>query len=176
MNFDDPFVRAISQAVLAALVAALAFVGGLTVVVLLDWLSTKGNGPGNEDLANIVRMLPPLAGPAISEVQNTVAILLTAVPLMVTPVCFQSRALGAEAEAPAPGPRQLNGFGKVMVVVLLVVIVMSVVAYVGIRPSTWQFRHTLEPEGGMHVQEWAKAALRASTFYLAALLGLRALK
>lgn len=185
MNLDDPFVRAIGQVVLGALVAALACVGVLTLGVLVDWYFTDGNGPGNDRLARLVQMLPPLSGPAINEVQNIVAILLTAVPLLVTPVCFLPQqaaapagpAEGAAAPAATPAPsRRLNRFGKVLVVVLLLVMAMCTLAYVGIKPSDWEHNHVLELDGSTHAQNWALAALRGAVFYFAALLGLRAMK
>lgn len=167
MNFDDPFVRAFSRVILFCLVLALLAIGAYVLAIPIDWYRTGSVGPGNEDLARLSEFLPKLSGEQVKQTSNIVAILVSAVPLMVTPTCF----LGAEN-----GSRRLNLFGILLAVALTLGLAVSAAAYITIDPAGWGAGHVLGADGLAHVQDWAKTVLRGAVFYLAALFALKSTK
>lgn len=162
MNFDDPFIRRISQTVLAILTIAMFSIGGLTSWLVLDWDGQINHSAG---LVTAIGALPLLSGERTNNVQNLTAILLSALPLMVAPICFSI------GEA---GLRRLNKFGATMTIVLIVALVLSTFGYVGMDPDKWKDGHQLGLDGLQHAQQWARTVISGCVFYLAALLGIKA--
>lgn len=160
MNFEDPFVRQLSKSVLTVLVAVIGLVSLLAMAIVVDWYWNDATGPGAESLVVLATLLPRLSGEKLSEFLNIVAILASAIPLMVTPVSFDH----------VDNKRLLNPFGKRLTLSLLLVLLVSTSAYLGLDPAGWKDGHALGGDGLTHVQDWAKAAIRISVFYLAALL------
>lgn len=166
MNFDDPFIRLLGRMVLALIALAFLAICAVSLAIVGDWYYTKEAGPGNEALVRLVNFLPRLSGKEVSEVTNIVAILASAVPLVVTPVCFKGEGIA----------RKLSVFGKALTLSLLLVFASSVLSYLSIKPAVWGPSHDLGTEGLLHLQDWAKTALRGAVFYLATLLGIKAAK
>lgn len=164
VNFDDPFVRRLSKSVLSVLIVAIGLVSLLAMAIVVDWYWNDATGPGADTLVFLATLLPRLSGEKLSEFLNLVAILASAIPLMVTPVCFNHTGQS----------RRLNPFGKQLTLSLLLVLLVSTAAYLGLDPDAWKDGHALGGEGLTHVQDWAKAAIRISVFYLAALLATKA--
>ncbi len=160
MNFDDPFVRRLSKVVLATLTVVLGLVSLLAMAIVVDWYAEGQTGPGADTLVLLATWLPRLSGEKLSEFLNLVAILASAIPLMVTPVCFSQTS----------APRRLNPFGRGLTLAFLLVLLVSTAAYLGLDPAAWKDGHALGSDGLTHVQDWAKAAIRIAVFYLAALL------
>ncbi|UUZ77412.1 hypothetical protein LP414_09405 [Polaromonas sp. P1(28)-13] len=159
MNFEDPLVRRVGKIALAALVLALLAISGLTAWLVFDW---DGQSNNSRVLVRAVDALPRLSGERTSDFLSLMALIAGALPAMVAPVCFTS----------VDGSRLLNRFGGFMVLVLLLVLVLSAVGYLGID-TMWKDGHALELEGLVHAQQWARAVLSASVFYLSALLGIK---
>lgn len=166
MNFDDPYIRFLGRLVLAVLALAFLATCSISLATVIDWYLNDEAGPGNDRLVRLVNLLPKLSGKEVSEVTNIFAILASAVPLALTPVCFKGE--GAT--------KNLNAFGKILTLSLLIVCASSVLGYLMIKPSVWGPLHDLGAEGLLHLQDWAKAALRGAVFYLGTLLGIKASK
>ena len=159
MDFEDPIIKRISQVALSVLMMLLLIVAGLTAWVVADW---DGDINRSETLVKAINILPSLTGERTGDVQNIVGILFASLPLMVAPVCFTT----------INNKQRLNKFGGVMACVMLAALLLAGTGYMGID-LTWQAGHELGLDGLTRAQQWARAVLSASVFYIAALLGVK---
>lgn len=172
MDFDDPFVKFLSKVVLALVAFSLLAIGMIGLSAVIDWYQTSEAGPGNPIIVKLAKLLPSLSGAETSELVSIVGILVSAAPLMVTPVCFRA-IINKNGQKPT---QYLNSFGKAFALFLLLVILVSGAAYLLIKPALWGPGHDLGTDGLLALQEWCKAALRGAVFYVSTLFGLKALK
>ena len=163
MDFNDPYIKAISRTALAFLALFLLVVAVLGLATFVDWRQTDSRGPGSEELASIVGYLPALSGTKMREVSSMIAILLAALPLAVTTVCFRN--VGAT--------RHLNGFGRVLATIFLLTVFIGGAAYLLLDP-VWGDNHRLGTDGLTILHAWCRAALQGGVTYVAALLGMKA--
>lgn len=163
MDFEDPFVRRICETIVSVACVVLLFLCSVSLGIVLDWYWGGEQGPGSNVLVRMAQILPKLTGPEADELANIVAIALSAAPIAVTAICVSN----------IDNVRRINAFGKVVSILLLVCAFESLLGYVLINPSLWGDGHTLGQRGLEEAQQWAKATLRASLFYLATILGLR---
>jgi len=168
MNFNDPFVKGIWQAVLLLTAACITIPSLLALAVAIDFQFELGPPGGNATLVRLARLLPSVGGPEIKEVFTLGAIVITALPLVATSVAF--RADGQTNQ------RVLNIWGRVLVLLFVVCLITATVAFLMIKPADWRQGHDLGESGLISLQEWAKAGIRGAVFYIGTLLGIKVAK
>ena len=129
-----------------------------------------GKGNNGDGLAALLERFPRVQDNKLQEFSSLVAILVAAVPLAVAPICFQA--------PDAQGQRKLTPFGAFMLYTLLATLLFAVVGYLSLDPEGWNRAqaHSLSLENLNLLQEGVKSAIRVCVFFLAALLGLKAIQ
>lgn len=169
MNFDDPRIRQLSYVVLCIMALAMFVAASYCTAIAYEYLvinNSRGNDAGG--LAKLMSYLPQLQNSKLQDFSSLVGILVAATPLMVAPVCVET----------TDNQRRLTRFGVGLMYVLLVDLLVAVVAYLAIDPQAW-FKaqaHTLDLEQLTTLQDTSRTVIRGCVFFLAALLGLKAVK
>lgn len=166
MNFSDPPVRFVSQFVLLFACMVMVLIATLSAGIVADWYLNNQDGPGDENLVLIAESLPSLSGTEADEVFNIFGAFLMAAPLAIIAVCTST----------TNNVRKVNGFGQVVIALLLLTTLLSLLGYLIIQPNNWSSGHDLKESGLAEVREWSRVALRGSMFYLAAILGVKVAK
>lgn len=168
-NFSDPHIRRIAHFVLGAMALILLSVSVFSCAFVYEYLVYNRSSGNNENgLAAVVANFPRPTDAKLQEFAGLLAVLVAAVPLAVTPICFNA--------PDTEGRRNLSRFGAGLLYTLLGTLLLATVAYLSLSPDVWTRAqaHSLKLSELNFLQDGIKSVIRLCVFFLAALLGLKA--
>lgn len=170
MSFDDPEIRRLSKIVLGVMVLVMLLISCYCALISIEYLILNNRRGNDEDgLAKLMDYIPIVHETKISNLASLVAVLVTAVPFMVAPVCFYTEMVGGKSI------RRLTKFGTWMLYSLLGILIVSVGAYLAIDPPVWNAAeaHSLNLVQLVLLLDVSHNIIRICTFFLATLVGLK---
>lgn len=171
LNFSDPHVRRVAHFALGTMALILLSVSSFSCAFVYEYLVHNDSMGNNANgLAAVVKNFPRPEDAKLQEFAGLLAILIAAVPLAVTPICFYA--------PDAEGKRNLSPFGAGLLYTLLGTLLLAILAYLSLSPEAWSRAqaHSLALTDLSFLQDGIKSVIRLCVFFLASLLGLKAVQ